>query len=213
MRVEFEAAGLAAQEAHQMIERAAREAACEVHRDHRAMKAYHCALLDDHVQKKGRVGEAKKNLGRARESGEIEQRQEAAAPVATACAEDGPYLRVREVGGEFLGAVAIGTGEDSVAIERVLRNSDLVTQRGENADATLEMLVFHSGGCRHNANRIAGSKRGRFDQIAAPFCPSQKDYHDAWGRTAVQRGFYSQGPHVFPKAEPCVGLRQTGGVE
>src|SRR5260370_40146743 len=121
-----------------MIERAEREAACEVHRDHRAMKAYHCALLDDHVQKKGRVGEAKKNLGRARESGEIEQRQEAAASVAAARAEDGPYLRVGEGGGEFLGAVPIGTGEDSVGIERLLRNSELGTQRGEDADATLD---------------------------------------------------------------------------
>src|SRR5260370_35756137 len=152
------------------------------------MKAYHCALLDDRVQKKGRVGEAKKNLGRARESGEIEQRQEAAAPVAAACAEDGPYLRVGEVGGEFLGAVAIGTGEDSVAIERVLRNSDLVTQRGENADATLEMLVFHSGGCRHNPNRIAWSKRGEFKPNAGPFCPSPESYPAPRVTTAGQPG-------------------------
>src|SRR5260370_18325652 len=101
-----------------MIERAEREAACEVHRDHRAMKAYHCALLDDRVQKKGRVGEAKKNLGRARESGEIDQRQEAAAPVAAACPEDGPYLPAREVGGRYLGTAPIRVGHETRARQR-----------------------------------------------------------------------------------------------
>src|SRR5579875_2932600 len=100
-----------------MSKRARAESVSEVHRDHRAVKANHPAPRDYRVEDEGRVGKPDERLGRARDRFKVEPRQQTAASVTAARAEDRAHLGIRKEGHQLLGPLAIAAGQNSIARE------------------------------------------------------------------------------------------------
>src|SRR5581483_953042 len=117
------------------------------------------------IQQEGFVGEADEGFRRARNRLEIEHRQYAAASVAAARGEDRANGVVGEGRLQFGGAVLVGAGEDSRAIQSAFGNLHPKPHGAKRVYAPLKVRAFDRGGGRHHRDGVSRLKRGRSDAI------------------------------------------------
>src|SRR5579864_4974382 len=98
------------------------------------MKAYHPGASHQCVQEESRIRKAHENFRRARDSGEIEQRQDSSRSVTAAGREDRVDFRVGEERLKLAGACGVGTRHDCRPIERMAGNLDAKAETLERCD-------------------------------------------------------------------------------
>jgi hypothetical protein len=114
----------------------------------------------------GEVAVTDENLGVASGGGVIEERQEPAASVAAAEGEEGVDPGIPEHGVQVGGAVGVGAGGESVAVEDVASGLHAVPAGFEVADGAFHVLggAGRAGG-GDEADDGAGAEAGRADRL------------------------------------------------
>src|SRR5690242_4094403 len=169
--------------------------------EHRAMNRDHPRALDQGVKQKSDVGESDQRLRREAYRVEIDEREDPPRSVAAAGNEDRADVGIGEKRHQVLGAVAIASGQDVIAIEHAIGDPNPEADFAQQPETALYEAALDRGRRRYHTDGVARLKRQRL--FRRPFHLAHRNRH------IITPENWTNQPTVLPAAVTALGRGAT----